>query len=122
MSAHADDLRYFYSEALGATVLLSVSTVSAVTPELEPGRYRVRYLDMAGATKLWLRQGDSDSLAATAAVPSTPFALPAAQGELFITTARATTGGGPNKGSFIAALTDAGTLTLVLTKISRGKN
>ncbi len=123
MAAHADDLRYFYAETLGDTLILSASNTSSATPALAPGRYRVRYRNVSGAAQVWLRQGNAATITAAAAVPSTPFDLGgAASGELFLTMVRGNSAtGGLDDGAFLAAITNAGTVDVVVTKISRGK-
>jgi hypothetical protein len=121
MAAHADDLRYYYSEHLGQTTEVACSGVVATSPALEPGRYIARVRGAAGAARIWLRLEG----AASAAAPSTPFeiggtvadaaSVRAANAPLCTFIVRGT---GPNQ---LSAILDAGTATLVLTKISRDK-
>lgn len=75
MVAHADDLRYFYGESIGRSVLISGTagaSVKAAEP-LEPGRYELRILDFGGGTDVWVRQGVFSDVVAAAAAPSTRF-------------------------------------------------
>ena len=124
MSAHADDLRHFYAEHLGETVEVSLASGAAAAnaEELPPGRYLVKVRAISGAALLWLRQKAEDENPlrnATAAAPSTPFPLgagtSAALGEPIATVIVR-----PGTGVFSGIL-DAGTATLVLTKVSRNR-
>lgn len=69
MSAHADDLRYFYAEDLGATVQLAAGAgVSTPLPTgLESGRHALRILDYGGGTDVWVVQGPAGLVAAASA-------------------------------------------------------
>lgn len=123
MSAHADDLRYFYAEHLGGSVEVSLSNVAAANAEeLTPGRYQIRVRNIVGAATLWLRQKGEDEQplrVATAATPTTPFPLGAgtraALGEpIAVVIVRPGTG-------FFSGILDAGTASLILTKVSRSR-
>ncbi len=128
MSAHADDLRYYYSETLGRMTELTAGNGSSVrlTVALEPGRYAVRVRDWSTATGLWLRQG-GDAVDAAAAAPSTFFWVPTDDGlnnaPLTHIMVRGASPGG-DKGSvddYVAAFGVGGAVAVQLTKVSRGK-
>lgn len=122
MSAHADDLRYFYSEDIGdsvqAAAAAGASTLVAGTEALELGRYELRCLDFGGASALWVRLG-KDNVAASAATPSTQFLAHTDAAELnkplltFMVR--------PGR-QYLAVFPVGGTgATVQLTKVSRGK-
>lgn len=126
MSAHADDLRYFYAEHLGDTVEVSASNVTAVTAALSPGKYMVRVRTAAGGAEVaWFRQGSQATVTAAAAVPSTPYVIGGTtttaadqrlqNGVLFTFMVRGSLDG-------LAVILDAGTAIVSVTKISRDKN
>ena len=127
MSAHADDLRYFYAEDLGDSEEVSASGVTAKTAVLTPGRYVVRVRSVAGgATTAWFRQGVQADVVAASAVPSAPFIIGGTtttaadqrlQNEVlftFMVRASGKTG--------LAVILNAGTATVTVTKVSRDKN
>jgi hypothetical protein len=123
MSADATDLRFHFAEHLGDSEVLTASAVVAASRRLLPGRYRVRFLGVAGgATRLWVRQGAFGGVVAAAVMPSTPFDLTISPYAEFTTMARpgavdnANARPGTDGLSFI---TDAGTVTVVITRISR---
>jgi hypothetical protein len=109
MAANADDLRFFYGAHHGDSFLLTVGT-SPNNIALAPGRYRVRYRSVSGAAVLWARQCTAD-FEAGAAAPSAPYDV-STNGELFQTHVR----GAESRLSF---RTDAGTVQVVITKISK---
>jgi len=127
MSANSTDLRHISAEVLGETVITAMSNSSARTAELVPGRYCARVRTVSTAATLWLRQGNS-AVSAAAAAPSTPFevsgtvvtavSVRALNEVLFTFIVR---GGEANDGH-LAGITNAGTLDLVITKVSRYKN
>ncbi len=124
MAAHGDDLRHFYSERIGDSIVVAVGAVSVALAEaLTPGRYMLHTLDVAGASALWVRQGPFGEVPdAVAAAPNTPIDLledsrlklnimarPPGQG----TVATPATNG-------LKFITDAGTVNVVITRISNG--
>lgn len=116
MSANASDLKDYYSESLvGVCESFAVDTSSKknVKP-LERGRYAVRFIGMAGATTVWLRQGDSN-VSAQANTPSHPFEFANAPDARLATIIVAD----PEKDGYLAGILNAGTATLVLSRISR---
>lgn len=119
----ADNERYFFAETLGSTQIKSVDSVSGVNFELEPGRYLVRYRNIAGAAVLWFSQRSPDESAVLAkAAPNAPFDL-AGSGVLFITQVprlMPSIGEQVKARSRISCITDAGTVDVVVTKISQG--
>ena len=122
MAASADDQRYQAAEFLGTCELVSVTGAAGKTGVLKPGRYRVQFLDVAGAAKVWCRQGAQASVVAAADAPSTPFDLALDPRPEFITIVRAA-GLGKNDGNLtdgLSFLTDAGTCTAAVTRVSRG--
>jgi hypothetical protein len=121
MSAHADDLRYWYSEDLGRTTeLASGSGASATLSDpLEPGRYMLRVVAWGAATDVWVRQGD-ENVAATASAPSTRFVAPTDPGLSNQPLAFFMVRPG-NERTHIAAWGVGAAVTLQLTKISRDK-
>ena len=75
MAAHADDLRYWYSETIGDTIEVTpVASTSTplLTEPLQPGRYMLRVLDF-NAADLWVRQGKDGDVEAAATAPSMRF-------------------------------------------------
>lgn len=126
MSAHAADLRHFYAETLGVTQEVALSGASARSGVLEPGRYIVRVRGLATGVRLWLRQGDVTISAATSA-PSTPFelggtVLDAASVRSLNEPLLSLIVRGPDaKDNHLAGILNAGTATLVLTKVSRDR-
>ena len=118
MSADADDLRYHYAETLSDCTLLA-ATNAIVTKQLKPGRYRAKFMDIAGgAARAWVRQGPFATVAATRAVPSTPYDLTATPLPSFVFIVR---GGNsqPSQSDGLSVILDAGTANLFLTNISR---
>jgi len=113
MAANADDLRDFYASAQGDSVLLAVAAGSPEQITLPAGRYRVRYRSVSGAATIWAKQGGE---IAAAAAPSTPYdiALFAAGGDLFTVNVR-----GSGSGQALSFLADAGSVQIVITRISR---
>jgi hypothetical protein len=130
MSAHADDLRHWYAEHIGPSIVLAgVGDGAAVpAPKLPPGRYLVHTMDVAAAGQLWIQQSayDDDAgaplKAAVAAAPSTPIDLTEDTREKYRTMAKpAGTGQGAARKATdgLSFITDAGTVTVVITRISR---
>ena len=119
MAAHADDLRHWYGEHLGASEIVAASGVSAPTGKLSPGRYMIHFNTPAGAALCWVRQGKfvaGTPVVATAAAPSTPLDLSLARlPAIFIIIAP------DQKSDQLAFITDAGTVNAVVTKVSRDK-
>lgn len=124
MAAHANDLRHFYAEHLGDTVEVTLSAASARSIELPPGRYIVRVRGVTTAVRLWLRQGGS-TVVATASAPSTPFEIggsvtdAASVRALNAPLCSIIVAGAGSR--YVAGILDAGSATLVLTKVSRDK-
>lgn len=117
MSAHADDLRYFYAAKLGnATEFAVTDAGSTKVPEaLTPGRYLVYPIDLSG--RVWVRQGAFDSVTAAAAIPSTP--MDADSIKAFEVVVR----GGESDDDGIAAIGATGaSCTMMVVKISRGRS
>ena len=114
MVAHANDLRYFYSAAIGRSEELSITDAGSteVAEPLPPGRYLVHIISATG--RIYVRQGLHGDNVATAAQPSFPMepngikaietVVPAGGGEIDSISGRA-----------LAGIT----ATLVVTKISR---
>lgn len=114
MGAFADDRLDYYSADLGPSQAVAlVAGASTASGKLRPGRYLAQIID-AGTDRAWLRVGPwsaASPVAATIAVPSTPFGA-----------------GGPNAFEFnvrpghsdqIAGIMAAGTCSLILTPLSR---
>ena len=120
MSASADDLRYKAAEFLGPCELVSASGTTAKTSELLPGRYRVQFLDVVGAAKVWCSQGPRSSVTAVAVAPSTPFDLALDPRPEFYTIVRGASIGRESGTCGLAFITDAGTVTVAVTRVSRG--
>jgi len=116
MSAHANDLRHWYAESLRESTILGAGVATGrLTAALEPGRYAVRHRVPVTAVTVWLRQGDA-TVTAAAAVPSTPFDFSVLGSNVLCTVIVA-----DDSNAFFAALTNAGTVDLVFTKISRDR-
>lgn len=117
MPAHADDLRHFYAETLGAAQLVAAVTGAAVkvAAALPPGRYQVRFYNVVGASIVWCRQGPFATVVATKAVPSTPIEVSVTPRPTFTVMSR-------NELDGLSFITDAGTCSVAITKISYGKN
>lgn len=116
MSAHGDDLRYYYAEHFGPTQVTAASAVSsALTERLTPGRYLLQFNTVAGgATLVWVKQGAFGSVAATAAAPSMPIDLTENPKPRFFFMVR------PGiEADGLAFITNAGTVNAVVTKVSR---
>ena len=76
MAAHADDLRYWYSETIGDTIELAILGASARFGDdepLTPGRYVLRIIDFGTRTDVWIRQGKAGDVEAAATTPSMRF-------------------------------------------------
>lgn len=124
MSAHADDLRHFYAEHIGASLVLAVGSGAAVNlPEaLTPGRYLIHTMDVAGAAKLWFKQGPFGMPDVTAAAPATPIDLAEATRAKYTLMAKPQGRGAGAEGKNtdgLSFITDAGTVNVVVTRISR---
>lgn len=116
MSAHANDLRHWYAESLReSTILGATSATGRLAAGLAPGRYAVRHRVPVTAVTVWLRQGEGTVDAAVAA-PSTPFDFSVLGSNLLCTVIVTDDSNG-----FFAAITNAGTVDLVFTKISRDR-
>jgi hypothetical protein len=131
MSAHADDLRYFYAEVLGRMNQVTGSAGASVrSAALEPGRYMVRVVDWAGGTDIWVRQGGSTVVAAASA-PSTRFIVPPVLGlvnePVFYMHVRGTSPGvttaaaAASADDYLAVWAVGGNVLVQITKISRGR-
>lgn len=123
MAANADDLRHFYAERIGATIVISVGTASApLLAPLAPGRYRLSTIAVAGATLLWIRQGAFESLPdAIAGPPLMPIDLGEDPRFKPIFIARPPGQGNTSPGlatDGLKFITDAGTVDVVITRIS----
>ncbi len=124
MAANGDDLKHFYAERIGDSIVVSASAVSAGLPAaLAPGRYRLSTLNVAGgATALWVRQGPHANLQnAQAAAPNTPIDL--LENPRFKPIFIARPPGQGNVRGFTASdgltfITNAGTVDVVITRIS----
>ena len=128
MSAHADDLRYLYAEHHGRTVLVAVTAMGGIEPAepLEPGRYEVSFVTVTDAALAWVSpQGPHGTLAAgmTAAAPATPYDVTEDPKPRFTFIVRPPGAGNATNPPInsLAFRTDAGTVTAVIKKISRGK-
>ena len=126
MSAHADDLRYFYSEHIGPSIVLAgvADGAATVLPEkLAPGRYMLHTITVAGAALLWIKQGPFGLLgAAVAAAPNTPLDLAEDPRHKFFFMAKpAGKGAGSERKATdgLSLITDAGTVTVVITRVAR---
>lgn len=134
MSAHADDLRYFYAEHLGRAQTVAVVTADGTEPTeaLEPGRYELSFaVPGAGLTRAWVTpQGPHGTLAAGMAVaaPNTPIELagflagtsPSPRLRFIVRPPGSGNATNPAIDS-IALRSEGGTVTAVIQKISRGK-
>jgi hypothetical protein len=116
----AEDDNAFFAASLGATRKLSVSTTPSQLPDadgpLPPGRYLVHVVDYQppGKTRVWWRVGKfekGDTLPIAAGVPYFPFRVDGI-GAMEINVRE----GFDDR---IAAVTDTGTATLFITRISR---
>lgn len=124
MSAHADDLRYFYSGVLGRAQTFAVTDAGSTkhAEALTPGRYLVHPIDLTG--RVWIRQGPFDSVAASAAAPSFPLDANGIRAvEITVRPGAVVDGAAqPSADAGVAAIGAAGaSCTLVITKISRGE-
>ena len=123
MAANGDDLKHFYAERIGDSIVLDVGTASTpLAAALAPGRYRISTIAVSGATLLWIRQGAFKSLPdAIEGAPLTPIDLAEATRFKPILIARP-----PGQGSVgqrtasdgLKFIADAGTVTVVITRIS----
>ena len=116
MSAKASDLASYYGESLVGFAEAIAATNGGVrnANALERGRYAIRYRAVAGSTTVWLRQGGAD-VTATAAYPNHPFDFALAPDGRLATVIVAQ----PDRDGFFAAITNAGTVEIVLERISR---
>jgi hypothetical protein len=118
MAAHADDLRNWYAEALGDSETIAAITGSAkknVAP-FPNGRYLIQFHTLAGGVAIvWCRQGPHGSVAAAKASPSTPMEVSVPPRPTLTVMVRDNLDG-------LSFITDAGTCSVTITKISRGKN
>ncbi len=129
MAAHGDDLRYFYSPALGRAVKIAVTDAASakIAEALAPGRYLVHFIDMAPATgRIWVRQGTFADVEATTDVPSFPMDADGIRAiEITVRpspTDKNDSNAPASEWDGIAAIAAAGvTATLIITKISRDK-
>ncbi len=118
MVAHADDLRHFYSETLGAseTVAAVTGAPTKVAAALTKGRYLVQFHTLAGGVAIvWCRQGPFASVVAAKAAPSTPMEVNTPPRPTLTLMVRGDTDG-------LSFITDAGTCSVTITKISYGKS
>lgn len=126
MSAHADDLRHYYAEHIGPSVVLAAvgSGVAVALPaKLVPGRYMITTQTVAGAALLWIRQGAFGVLpAAVAAAPCTPVDLAEIPRQKLTFMVRPDASGNRGGQSIatdgLSLITNAGTVTVVITRIS----
>lgn len=124
MVAEADDLRFFYAEALGpCEILAAVGSGAAVKTgaPLLPGRYLVQFHTVAGATLVWCRQGAHEGVEAVAAAPATPFDVSQDPRPTFVCMVRPSGkgGGAESQTDGLSFVTDAGTVTVAITRVSR---
>lgn len=121
MAANATDERLFFSQKPERTLRLGVDTTSrALDGPLKPGKYLCRVLGIGGNT-MWVTIGDHDAglvatlgaaPAAGAVIREDQFPLDANLASFTLHVRR----GAENNG--LAAILDAGTAQLVLTKAS----
>jgi hypothetical protein len=124
MVAHANDLRRWFGQTLGRSIvwgpLANGSSTRLLVP-LEPGRYEVRATDWGvGVTGVWFRQGNV-LMNATTAEPCTLFVPPT----VLVNNPIFTFGvNGDGADDYLAAypVGGAGTPTFQITKISAGKD
>jgi hypothetical protein len=125
MSAHADDLRHWYAEHIGPSIIIAVGSVGeAVLPErLPPGRYLLHTKDVVTATELWINHGPFGAVrVATAAAPATPIDLTEdPRPKLAFMAKPPGRGAGTERKSTdgLSMITDAGSVNVVITRISR---
>jgi hypothetical protein len=120
MAAEADDLRYWYGEAIGRTTQVTVAVTATALPEpLELGRYIIRCTNFNGAT-LWLAQGAFGEVTAAAAAPAMVFAPSTLARDLNDPLITFMARPGLTGLSFIR-VGGAGDATVQITKVSRGK-
>jgi len=116
MAAEADDLRYFYGGTIGRSQELAITDAASTEPteSLPLGRYLVHILDATG--RIYVAQGafGTVAVAAPAAAPAFPMDNDGIKAFEFVSK--------PGLNSIAARATAAVTATLVITKISRGKN
>lgn len=113
MGAFGDDRLDFYGADLGPSKSVALTTTTAPSEKLRPGRYLVQFIDTS-TDRVWARVGPFSSatpVAAAAAAPSTPFA--AGGPTAFEINVR------PGHNDQIAAIMAAGTGTMIITPISR---
>ena len=127
MSAHGDDLRFFYAGVLGRTLTITIGAASAkVSEALSPGRYLVHTESMSPAAgRVWVRQGPFDSVVAVAAAPRFPMSSVGIKAFEITVRGRPAgiyeTEGTSHNG--IAVIGEGGAVgLLVITKISRDGN
>ncbi len=127
MAANADDLSHYYAEHIGVSVIVAVTdTAGGLAAALAPGRYRLSTLNVVGATELWINQGPFDAdvpvKLAVAAAPSAPIDLaedPRQKLEFMVRPAGKGAGAARKATDGLSFITDAGTVDVVLTRISR---
>jgi hypothetical protein len=124
MSAHADDLRYFYAETIGDTIEVTAGT-GVSTPlsdeALSPGRYMLRCLDYDGATELWVRQGPHGEVEAAASAPSMKFNGNTDPHDLNRELLFFMVRGGEDAANQLAFFSVGGDAVIQVTKVSRDK-
>ena len=113
MGAFGDDKLDFYGADLGPAQSVALTTTSAPSGRLAPGRYLVQFIDTS-TNRVWARSGPfsvASPVVAVTAAPSTPFAAngPTA----FEINVR------KNHNDQLAARMAAGTGTMIITPISR---
>ena len=116
MVAHADDLRHFYAEHLGdsETVAAVTGATKKVVDPLTKGRYLIQFHTLAGGVAIvWCRQGPHASVVAAKAAPSTPMEVNTPPRPTLTVMVREGSDG-------LAFITDAGTCSVTITKISHG--
>lgn len=113
MGAFGDDRLDFYGADLGPSTSVALTTSSAESEKLRPGRYLVQFIDTS-SDRVWVKAGPFSATSppvAVASAPSTPFA--AGGPTAFEINVR------PGHNDQIAAIMAAGTGAMIITPISR---
>jgi hypothetical protein len=118
MDAHnsKDDIAFFARD-LGFTQVIAAGVAASQRADaegpLEPGAYLVHIANLVGATTVWIKTGKFGTvIPVTAAVPSFPMSPSTVSQREFVVV--------KGYNDQVAAITDAGTANVYLTKVSRG--